>query len=177
MIFIVISGPESSGKSTLSKYLTSYFKINKSDEYARNYVERLGRKYEFKDVETIAKRQCASYLIDKRNAEKGDIVIYDTFLIITKVWFEEVYKKCPIWLDKAIRTYKPNLVLLCYPDLDWQADGVRENGDKREILFEKYRQELEYYNIDYKLVRGFGEERRKNALSIINKWLKREDYE
>ncbi len=177
MFLIVISGAESSGKSTLTKYLSSYFNTLESDEYARRYVERLDRKYNIKDVETIAKRQCARFLIDKRNFKSNDLVFYDTFLIITKVWFEEVYGQCPIWLHKAILNYKPNLVLLCYPDIPWKSDGIRENENKRNYLYEKYKQELKFYNIEFELVKGIGEIRNRRALDIVKKRIKSIKYE
>lgn len=177
MFLIVISGAEASGKSTLTKYLSSYFNAIGTGEYARCYVERLDRKYDINDVETIAKRQCAQFLIDNRNLGDSDIVFYDTFLIITKVWFEEVYGQCPIWLHKAIKKYKPNLVLLCYPDLVWESDGVRENGEKRYYLYKKYQSELEYYKIDYKLVSGIGEIREERAKGIVKNWINRIENE
>ena len=61
MISVVISGPESTGKSTLTQQLSKHFHTFGQEEYARSYVERLGRNYSFYDVETIAHRQCALF--------------------------------------------------------------------------------------------------------------------
>ncbi len=171
MISIVISGPESTGKSTLTQQLSKHFNTFGQEEYARIYVERLGRKYNFHDVETIARRQCALFKRQLQISDINQLVFFDTFLIISKVWFQEVYGKCPIWLHLSIQTFKPNLVLLCLPDLQWNYDGVRENESRRNYLFDCYRKEFDYYNIEYKLVDGFGEERLLKAINYVNEWL------
>lgn len=164
---IVISGPESSGKSTLTIDLANYFRTRYLAEYARDYVERLKRPYTITDVETIARRQVAQFRKMESLAKSDDIVFFDTFLVITKVWFQEVYKLCPIWLNAAIKKYRPNLVLLCKPDLDWIHDGVRENRENREYLFNCYRDELNYYGFSYHIIDGFGNERLEKSVYKI----------
>ena len=166
---IVISGPESSGKSTLTLELSNHFSSPAVPEYARDYVAQLMRPYTFQDVETIARRQIADFQLMKRRCREDDIVFFDTFLIITKVWFLEVYQCCPVWLHGAIIRYMPQVVLLCKPDLAWAADGVRENPNRREYLFDCYRNELIYYGIPYHIVEGFGDDRLNNAISGIRK--------
>jgi nicotinamide riboside kinase len=103
----------------------------------------------------------------RNRAGRKQAVFFDTFLIITKVWFEEVFSCCPHWLHQAIQTYKPDFALLCAPDLPWEADGVRENPHIREYLFGKYEQELEFYSIPYGIVRGMGDDRLQRAISLI----------
>lgn len=167
MKLVVISGPESSGKTTLTMQLAEYYSVKGVSEYARDYVERLNRPYTLIDVETIAFRQIATYKSLKRSSDDFDIVFFDTFLVITKVWFQEVYKFCPIWLHQAILAYKPDLVLLCKPDLEWIFDGTRENPDRREYLYDCYYNEFKYYGINIKLVEGFGLKRFENSVNIL----------
>lgn len=165
---VIISGPESSGKSTLTMELANYYSVEGVPEYARDYVVRLNRPYNCVDVETIARRQVAFYKIMRRQKNMDDLVFFDTFLVVSKVWFQEVFKLCPVWLHNAILENIPDLVLLCKPDITWTDDGVRENPQNRQYLFNCYENEFNYYGINYHLVDGIGSSRLKNAISAIN---------
>jgi len=169
MISVVITGPESTGKSVLTQQLAKHFNGFGVKEYARQYVENLERPYTLHDVEVIAQRQIEEYNIMKAKAGEKQLVFFDTFLIITKVWFEEVFQLCPQWLHQALKNTRVDLALLCYPDLPWMADGVRENPDKRGYLYQKYLEELEFYDIPYEVVKGLGIKRTENAIEYIEK--------
>lgn len=166
---IVLTGPESTGKSSLSKLLASHFNCQAYEEYARSYLEELGNSsYSYTDVEKIAIGQVAQY--EKAREQTSQIVILDTWLIITKVWFQWVYGKEPDWLESALQTHAVDLYLLCYPDLEWESDPLRENGgDKRNELFEAYRAELDGRGLRYVVIRGIGEKRLQNAIDAIEK--------
>jgi NadR type nicotinamide-nucleotide adenylyltransferase len=163
---IVITGPESTGKSDLSKYLANYYNTFFIPEFARKYIENLNRKYTFNDVVEIAKQQIIDF--KKEYSEENKYIFFDTGLIITKIWFEEVYGKIPSFLEEALLQIKVDLYLICYPDIEWKYDKVRENGgEKRNYLFKKYLQEIENQNVNYKIVKGVGLERYKNAIDAI----------
>ncbi|MCG8578508.1 MAG: ATP-binding protein [Bacteroidales bacterium] len=163
---IVFTGPESTAKSTLSKRVSEQFNVHCEKEYARDYVAGLNRPYTYDDVEIIAQHQVNSYR--KACELKHSFIVFDTFLIITKVWFEEVYNKVPEWFEKFLDEVNIDLHLLCYPDIEWIADGVRENKNKRMYLFERYEHELKKYNFNYKIVSGRGDERYQQAMNHIN---------
>lgn len=167
MISIVVTGPESTGKSVLTGELAEHFEGMMVQEYARQYVEDSGGYYSFDDVEAIAKEQANEYVLARKFAEKHRLVFFDTFLIITKVWFEEVFFCCPVWLHKAIQNYKVDFALLCLPDLPWEADAVRENPHRREYLFNCYKRELQFYRIPFALVGGQGSDRLESAIKQI----------
>jgi len=160
---VVITGAESTGKSTITELLAQHFNAPYIPEIARDYVENLNRKYNYSDVENIAKRQ-----VDQLNALKNSnhpFIFVDTWLIITKIWFEVVFNKIPSWLENEIRNTKIDLFLVCDIDLPWQADPVRENGgETRLILHKKYLENIKYYNFDYKIVNGKNKDRFENAL-------------
>jgi len=170
MKWIVITGAESSGKSTLTAQLSLAFAGIGVPEYARDYVERLNRPYNNQDVETIGKRQLIYYKKIRRVYNSSEVrVFFDTFLIITKIWLEEVYHYCPLWLHQAILANLPDFVLLCKPDLPWQQDGVRENREKRDYLYHRYRNELAYYRIPFSTVNGSGVARLQLAIQEIKR--------
>lgn len=57
MYKIAVIGPESTGKSALTKALARHYSSPYVDEYARDYVAKLNRPYTFEDLCEIAKVQ------------------------------------------------------------------------------------------------------------------------
>jgi NadR type nicotinamide-nucleotide adenylyltransferase len=165
-IRIAITGPESTGKSTLTKQLAEAFNGQFIPEFAREYIENLLHHYTFDDVEAIAKAQLEQYHVTENSS--GHIFFFDTWLIITKVWFTWVFQKTPEWMDLEIRNCPMDLFLLCRPDLPWEADPVRENGGENRLkLFELYRKELKQYGFNFVEIGGVGEERLGNATAAV----------
>ena len=164
---IVITGPESTGKTTLSESLALELDAEWIPEYARSYVENIGRPYTYEDIEIIAQFQIQQETKISETTTKS-IIVFDTWLIITKVWFEVVYGQSPKWLDNYIRTSQVDLFLVCAPDLPWIADPVRENGgEMRNILLERYSEEIKAYSFQYEVVKGIGDNRKQNAIDLL----------
>jgi NadR type nicotinamide-nucleotide adenylyltransferase len=164
---IVITGPESTGKTELSKALAVKLNARWIPEYARGYLEKLGRPYQYEDLEIIARHQIQQ---EKEESAKAGIgmLIFDTWLIITKVWFEVVYSKSPVWIEEYIAEANIDIFLVCSPDLPWIADAVRENGGEMRVkLFERYCREIDQYGFKYEIVEGSGEDRLNNALKHL----------
>ncbi len=160
---IVLIGPESTGKSTLCKHLAQRFSGICIDEYARTYTEQLQRPYTYEDVELIARKQA-----EQLSADYGTrIVFFDTDLIITKVWFEVKYDKCPLWVIEAMEKYRPDAYLVCMPDIKFEDDPVRENGNRREELLRLYIYEIQRLGVPYYIVSGQGDKRTDNAIKIV----------
>jgi NadR type nicotinamide-nucleotide adenylyltransferase len=165
---VVITGAESTGKSTLTKNLAKHYEAEYIPEYAREYIEMIPHKYTFNDVETIAKKQIEQFNILKNKNQQ--IVFVDTWLIITKIWFEIVFNKIPAWIDLEIAKSEIDLFLICDIDLPWIADSVRENGGKNRImLHNKYIETINEYGCNYKVIKGENEFRFFNAVHTINR--------
>lgn len=166
---IVITGPESTGKTELAQALAERLNSLWVPEYARLYVENLGRPYDYNDVVQIAKYQVRQETNYASKITKG-IIIFDTWLIITKVWLDLVFGKCPEWIPEHIRSSKIDLFLICDTDLPWIADPVRENGgEKRKELFQLYCKEIRTFGFKYEIISGFGDARTDNALIALSK--------
>lgn len=163
MIKIGIIGPESTGKSTLAKALAAHFGGTYVAEYARTYVEQLSHPYTFEDVEQIAREQ----ILELQQTYDSEYVFFDTDLVITKVWFEYCYHRCPDFVTKAMREEKLDLYLVCLPDLPFEDDPVREHPHEREELLKCYLKEIEALHRPYALIGGRGEERTNAAVAAI----------
>ena len=156
---IVAIGPESTGKSTLCEQLANHFNTICCPEYAREYLNQNGVKYNYNDLYRIAQGQLTmeDYCLEKINdsdtlvnnnnkldkkaspAIHESLLFIDTNMYVMKVWYEYVFGKCEFFVLNEISKRKYDLYLLCNIDLPWTADPMREYPD------EKPRQEL--YNI------------------------------
>lgn len=165
---IVITGAESTGKSTLSEALAKYFDVPYIPEYARDYILNLKEEYTYLDVELIARKQ--SEQLKESLKLNEPIIILDTWLLITKIWFEVVFKSIPDWIENEIKNTHIDMFLICDTDLPWVADDVRENGgENRNLLHKKYIEEIEKYNYKYQIINGDGATRVRNAIQAISK--------
>lgn len=162
--WVVISGPESTGKTELAQSLADRLGTVYVPEYAREYIEKLDRPYTYEDVEQIARYQVKEENIYESKASNG-LLIFDTWFIITKVWFDLVFGKCPEWIIPHIKAAQIDLFLVCSTDLPWIPDSVRENGgEKREQLFQLYCREIKSFGFKYEIIAGTGHARVENAL-------------
>ena len=157
---IIVTGPESSGKTTLCKALSEHFKIPYSEEFARGFLDQLGRNYKKDDLLKIAKGQL--------NSEQNTQLL-DTDLITIKIWSNYKYGNCNQWILEQIERQKTEkrFYLLCKADIPWEGDPQRESPNDRVELFEIYKQELENLGNDYFVVEG--DERVQEATRIMQK--------
>ena len=156
MYKVGIIGPESTGKSTLSAYLAHRYNGVLIPEYAREYMEHLSLDYfyTYEDIVAIARQQIQKLEeLHQAFSTKDTLVFFDTELIITKVWFEHKYGIVPDFVLEALHRYPMDIYLLCYPDMPWQPDPVRENPNIREYLFEWYEREIQTLNIPYYIIK------------------------
>ena len=156
---IGIIGPESTGKSTLASYLAHRYGGVLVPEYAREYMEKraCASAYTYEDVVNIAQQQVQQLQNSNHGGitegYRSNVVFFDTELIITKVWFLHKFGKYPEFVEKALHDYPMDVYLLCYPDMEWVPDPVRENPDIREYLFDWYEREIQALGIPYYIIR------------------------
>ena len=165
LIRIAVTGLESTGKSRLAEELAKHYSTVWVPEYAREYIDKLGREYEQNDILKIAKKQIENEVLMNEKANR--ILFSDTELIVTKVWSEFKYKKCDPWILENIKKYEYDLYLLCDIDIPWEYDPQREHPHLRKYLLDVYTKELEEYNFNYALISGLNEKRLENAIRAI----------
>jgi NadR type nicotinamide-nucleotide adenylyltransferase len=162
---IAITGPESTGKSMLAEQLAAHYQTVWVPEYAREYLEILGKPYVESDILQIARGQLSaeSALLVPANR----YLFCDTELLVTKIWSEVKYNRCNPWILETIEAHRYDLYLLCDIDLPWQYDPLREHPDQRQFLFDLYHNELKNRRYPFAVVRGTGPDRLENAIQII----------
>tara|TARA_B110000211_G_scaffold229790_1_gene288138 strand:+ start:584 stop:1093 length:510 start_codon:yes stop_codon:yes gene_type:complete len=150
---IIVTGPESSGKTTLCKALATHLKTPFTEEFARIYIDNLDREYSQNDLVIIAKGQLKNEQLITNNKQ---LSLHDTDLITLKIWSEYKYGNCDDWITFQIEKQKQEkrFYLLCNPDIPWVNDPQRENPDNREELFEIYKVKLEKLGHNYFIVEG-----------------------
>jgi nicotinamide riboside kinase len=166
VITIVVTGPESTGKTLLAEFLAKKLDGCWIPEFAREYMNKINRPCTYKDLEIIAQTQ----VNQRKEAETKsfDFIILDTWLIITKIWFIEVYGRFPEWIDETIINKPVDLYLLCEPDIPWIPDPLRENGgERRKYLFDRYLEEIKKTATPFEIVSGVNEVRYNSALSKV----------
>ena len=163
---LIISGPESTGKTTIAEYLSRSLNIGLIEEYSREYLERTQGKYDYEDLDLMAKEAYA--IIDKIEADK---LILDTDILTYKIWSETKYAKTSNWIDAKIEKMDTGLYLLCFPDIPWIDDPLRESRNDRHNLFRKYEQLLIKQNLPYFIISGSKKGRLKTALEIATNYL------
>lgn len=167
---VAIVGPESSGKSRLTKELAAYYKTNMVAEYAREFFRDRNYEYTLGDLITITK--CQMNNEEDVASQSESIIFCDTEMIVMKIWANEVFGEIPNWIQQEATEKKYNLYLLCYPDLKWEPDPLRVNPHNRQYIYNLFVKELEQNGCNYKVIKGIGEQRLKNAINFVDELLK-----
>jgi len=167
-IRIVLSGPESSGKSTLAAGLAAHFDMPMAPEYARAYLEARKPYPQSPEDLTILAREHLAWQRERVPPE-SPCGIFDTDMLNYSVWADVAFGRVPQEIEQWFAAEAHHIHLLCEPDLEWQPDPLREFPDleKRRMLFARYRDELEKRGIRYFIIRGEGAARFAVAADCI----------
>ncbi len=169
LIKIAIVGPESTGKSTLSKQLADYYQTVWVPEYARYYCAALKTLCTLQDEENIFFGQLALEAAMETVA-KNNILICDTTFITVKIWSDYQLGKTPQVVLDTLKTHPYHFYLLMDIDLPWEPDPLRDFENLSEHFMQVWHQELQALNANYNVVGG-KEDRLINAITTINAFL------
>ncbi len=178
VVKVVMFGPESTGKTTLSQQLARHYNSVWVPEYAREYLQNVWnnerRTCEQKDLIPIALGQMK---LENDLAQKAtDILFCDTDLLETKVYSKEYYGGYvdPL-LDEAARRNQYDLYFLTYIDVPWEADDLRDRPNHRKEMFEAFKKALDEHNKDYIVLKGNKKERLQKAIKYVDELLELKD--
>ena len=114
MKVVVLSGPESAGKSTLCQALAERFNAPLVSEYVREFIEQTQRDTGYADISLIAEQQLARELAAR--AQQPDLLLLDTHLLSNKLWSETLFGRSPDWIESALKAQHYDLIGLLSPD-------------------------------------------------------------
>ncbi|MGJ8651980.1 MAG: AAA family ATPase [Opitutaceae bacterium] len=167
---IVLTGAESTGKSTLAVALADHYGEPLTEEYVRHYVDEVARELTEKDLDPIATGQfeAEDAVIDQVNR----LVLHDTN-ILSSILYAKHYFDCTLdWVNERFFEREYALYLLCMPDIPWVADeGQREGPEVRDKLHEMFKSSLEKLGLPYIEISGDQDERFGASIAAIDRVL------
>lgn len=172
---IVLFGPESTGKTTLSEDLGRHYNEPVVGEYMREYLQKVweteNRICEPEDLLPIATGQMEA---ENRLSEVAKKVLFcDTNLLELKVYSEAYYDGyCDPRLLKHALNHHYHLYFLTYIDVPWTPDDLRDKPHDREGMFQRFQDTLDQYHKPNFILKGSREERLKYAVEKIDQLIK-----
>ncbi|MGH8433244.1 MAG: AAA family ATPase [Pseudomonas sp.] len=168
MKVLVLTGPESSGKSWLAHEIKSTFGGRVVGEYVRYFIEREQRDTCYADIPAIAQGQLAWE--DAARAERPALLILDTHLLSNLLWSRKLFGDCPSWLEAELLARHYDLHLLLDPvGVPWVDDGQRcqPQLQQRVQFHDDCREWLERHQQPYRSLNGDWQQRRQQALEDV----------
>ncbi len=151
---IAVIGPESSGKTTLVEFISKEFDVVAVEECAREYLLNLDNPtiYSLDDLIEIANIQFDKF--ERTQSKSNNIIISDTEILTVKIWAEDKFGYCPNEINELFSKQSFDIYLLCKPDIEWKYDILREDKDRRDIIFNIYRNYCIEFKLKYIVIEG-----------------------
>ncbi|PWS27661.1 ATPase [Pedobacter yonginense] len=161
---ICLYGPESTGKSTLAEKMALHYHTEFVPEVARELIS--SNDITVEDIIKIGYAQTERVKEKTKIANK--ILFCDTDLITTKIYSAHYLNQVPRILDELESEITYDLYLLLDIDVEWVADHLRDFGDKRLEMFNRFKTELDTRGINYIIISGNYEEREAKIIAIVD---------
>ncbi len=166
IIKIAIVGPESTGKSTMSKSLADHYQTIWVPEFARSYCENLTTDCTWQDEINMFYGQLA---LEKELLPKANkLLICDTTFITVKIWSDQLFGSSPQEVLDELPKHPYDFYLLLDIGTPWQDDPLRNFPTMREHFMQVWHLELKALNANYTVISGTGQERFENAVKAID---------
>ena len=168
IIKIVLTGPESTGKSTIASELAKHFDTVWVKEYLREFAEKKysdNKKLIYTDNLLIANGQIE---LEQEAVENANRFIFcDTDILQTVVYSLEYYNKVQSEIEEGLKTNDTDLYILLNLDVEWKEDPQRDKPNDRERIFANIENTLIKYGKNYVVLKGKDSIRLQNAIKTI----------
>lgn len=165
---VCVFGPESTGKSTLARYLASEFDGGCVPEFARGYIDEMGADIDEGDLRRFAFGQVASEeALACRMSDK--LLVCDTDALLTSVWSHMLYGRCDPEIEELARSRSYDLYLLTDIDVPWVDDGQRYFPNERRRFMELCETTLRRLERPYVKVSGGWKNRKDTARRAVQR--------
>ncbi len=167
---VVITGAESTGKTTLAQALANYYSEPWTHEFVREYAGQLDRALQPEDLEPIARGQLATEDAALKTAQR--LIIHDTNLLSSIIYAKHYFDAEISQVNDQFQARNYSLYLFCMPDFPWEADeGQRDSALARSVLHNTFKDQLNKMKLPHMEIRGPQQERLRQAVFVINKIL------
>lgn len=135
---VVLVGAESTGKTTLASALAADYGTVWVPEHGRAYAQ--GREHlpvdhgwaswEFRRIAAVQQASAD----DMARVSRRGLLVCDTDALTTAVWHRRYTGGDDPRLEEIVAAHRPDLYLVCGPDIPWTQDGTRDSRMYREAM-------------------------------------------
>lgn len=164
---VVLTGAESTGKTTLAARLAAHYGTVWTPEYVRRFVDAKGAPPVAADVPAIARGHLAQVRAALPHARR--LLILDTDLLSTCLYSRYYFGACPAAVTRAAHRHRGDLYLLTDTDIPWTPDpGQRDGPAVRDVLQARFRAALRRRALPFVLLSGPLEQRLQTAVRAVD---------
>jgi len=164
-IKIAFTGPESTGKTSLSMLVAETFDGVYIPEFSRGFLEQTQGYYEEQDLDTIAIGQCKA--LENVLITGNHLLVSDTDMTVMKIWSQYKYGRVSQVIEQLYQQETFDHLFLCDTDIPWEEDPLREHPESREELFALYLEMIQTKTKNFTIVEGSLEERLNQVRQVL----------
>ena len=162
---IAFTGPESTGKTSLSMLVAETFDGVYIPEFSRGFLEQTQGYYEEQDLDTIAIGQCKA--LENVLITGNHLLVSDTDMTVMKIWSQYKYGRVSQVIEQLYQQESFDHLFLCDTDIPWEEDPLREHPESRDELFALYLEMIQTKTKNFTIVEGSLEERLNQVRQVL----------
>lgn len=168
---VVVFGPESTGKTSLARFLAGALGEPCAPEHVRLFWDEHGGVIGAEDLNAIARGQAEGE--DRADAAARRVCILDTDLLTCVIWDDLLFPgRCPDWVraEAERRARDTDLFLLCLTDVPFEPDPQRcfPDAEGRAMCMRLWREMLVSRGLPFVEITGDWVAREKAALAALS---------